>query len=407
MGYKRETTPNLDRLAEEGIVFKNAVSPAPRTIPSMPAIFTGKLLHFFNIDTFYGEVQNTRWHLKQNKTIAQKLSEKGYTTGAFCTNAYTSSYFGFNKGFDYFQDFLWSSSASHRKIFERMIGGSKLFRYIRNIRNAILKQEAFKSWESYYEDIIKWVKEAKEPFFLWIFSLDTHFPWIIARKYRKWGNFFNMYYSSWKIFSLLNKQGIHTSDKLRNRLINTYDDSIYYADHFIGKMAEDLNGYNPIFIIHSDHGEEFGERGFYGHSFPHLYEENIHVPLVIGNLGEKEEIEEPFSLTNLPKIILNLGTDDSFSIDNFLSGGNDWVISKDFDYENKKDVIAIRMNDWKFIRGQKDIDELYNLKQDPSEQENLIGEHPKLVEEMKGIIKSHFREMEKRRIHDKVSNLKM
>jgi len=397
MGYERKTTPNLDKIARKGIVFKNAVAPAPRTIPSMPQIFTGKLMQFVNTDPYVGERENTRRHLKLNETLTEKLSKIGYSTVAFCPNAYTSRYFGFNKGFDFFQDFLFSKT-SHQKIFEKMIQGNKIFQHLRNIRNMLLKQEAFKSWESYYEEVINSVEKAKEPFFLWVFLLDTHLPWLVPRKFRKWDNFFDMYYSGWKIFKLLNKQYVNIPDKIRKKLINAYDDSIHYADAFIGRLQKDLESYDPIFIIHSDHGEEFGERGFYGHNYPHLYEENIHVPLVIGNLDEGREIRKPFSLLNLPKIVLNLATNGPYlsTVNNFLKS-SDLIIAKDFDYKDKKQILAVRIGDWKFITGQKDRDELYNLKQDPYERENLINEHPKLAEEMKRITR-HIRQEEKRGI---------
>jgi len=408
MGYERKTTPNLDKIARKGIVFKNAVAPAPRTNPSMPQIFTGKLIEFVSTNPYIGERENTRRHLRLNETLAEKLSKRGYTTCAFSPNAYTSRYFGFNKGFDYFQDFLFAKK-THQKIFEKMVGDNKIFLYIRNIRNLILKQEVFKTWESYYDEIIKWISKAKEPFFLWVFLLDTHLPWLVPRRFRKWGNFFDMYYSGWKIFKLLNKQDFYISEKLRNKLINAYDDAIYYADQFIGKLHKDLKDYDPIFVIHSDHGEEFGERGFYGHNYPHLYEENIHTPLVIGNLDEREEIRKPFSLLSLPKIVLNLATNGPLlsTVNNFLNKSSDLIIAKDFDYKNKKQILAVRIEDWKFIIGQKDRDELYNLKQDPYERENLINERPKLAKKMKEIAKIHIKhEIITTKICDRISRIK-
>lgn len=406
MGYERGTTPNLDKIAQAGVYFENAVAPGPRTIPSMPAIFTGKLMHSVNSDQFEELRKNVRAHLISNETIAEKLSRKGYTTGAFCPQAYTSSYFGFDKGFDYYQDFLWSSSSSHQRIFEKMKSGNKLFGYLRNVRNMILKQEAFKSWESYYEDIINWADQAKKPFFLWVFLLDTHLPWIIPGKYRKWGNFFNMYYSGWKIFRLLDEQNVYIPEKIRGKLINAYDDSIYYADQFIGKLQEDLKAYDPIFVFHSDHGEEFGERGFYGHNYPHLYEENIHVPLVIGNSGEAREIGEPVSLLTLPTIILNLSTSDSGS-DSSLTVNDEWAISRDFDHMNNTYVTALRVKDWKFITGQKGKDELFNLREDPSEQENVIDEHPKLANELREIVNRYISKRgEKANIQERAARLR-
>jgi len=409
MGYHRKTTPNLDKMVKKGIVFKNAIAPAPRTIPSMPQIFTGKLMNFIEVSKSkskdVGWRKDTILHLQQNKTISEMLSSKGYSTAAFCSNAFTSRYFGFNKGFDYFQDFLFSRE-SHQKIFEKMIKGSKLFSYIRNIRNLILKQEAFKTWESYYEEIIEWVERAKEPFFLWVFLLDTHLPWIVPKKFRKWGNFFDMYYCGWKIFRLLKKENATISEKTKMKFINTYDDSICYTDYFVGNLQKNLESYDPIFVVHADHGEEFGERGFYGHYYPHLYEENIHVPWIIYNVDEKDVVEKPISLIRLPEITLNLAVNDSFSLDNIITRNEEIVLSKDFDYKSKRYVVAVRMKDWKFITGQKSEDELYNLKKDTNERENLVNEYPELAREMKRIVEKHMKlGMEKKRIQNIVSSL--
>lgn len=399
MGYERETTPNLDKMAKKGIYFENAVAPSSKTIASMPQILTGKLMHFLDTDPYKGERKNVKRHLILNETLAEKISKKGYTTGAFCTNPYTSRYFGFDKGFDYFQDFLFSN-ISHQKIFKKMVEGSKIFFYLRNIRNMILRQEAFKSWESYYKDVTDWVSKAKQPFFLWVFLLDTHFPWLVPRKFRKWGNSFDMLYANWKIFRLLKKENVTTSEKVRKKLINAYDNSIYYADQFLGKLRKDLHNYNSIFIIHSDHGEELGKRGVYGHYYPHFYEQNIHVPLVISNLdeSEKRKMQDPISLLNLPNIISGLANN-SNPFDCFLNGRDDWIVMKDFDYDNKKDVMAIRIKDWKLITEQSDTDELYNLKQDPQEHENLIGKHPKLAEEMRKIVNGYIKQGEEMRIN--------
>ena len=68
-----------------------------------------------------------------------------------------------------------------------------------------------------------------------------------------------------------------------------------------------------------------------------------------------------------------------------LNGGENYVISKVFDGNCWK--IAVRTKRWKFIVGQKDVDELYDLKRDPTEQENVVDEHPDIVKEMGVIIK--------------------
>lgn len=402
MGYHRETTLTMDKMAKQGICFKNAIAPGPRTLPSMPQIFTGKLMNFLVTEPKgdLGAIEDTRRHLRLNKTLVEILSSKGYTTMGFTPNAYTSSYCGFNKGFHHFQDFF--KGGVYRGIFNRFIEGRKIFSHLRNFMNLMLKQEVFKCWESYYEEIINCVKRTKEPFFLWILLLDTHLPWLVPKKFKRWGKYFDMYHCNWKLFKIRSVHNPSISEKVKRKLIDAYDDSIYYADLFINQLKIDLEDYDPIFVIHSDHGENFGERGFYAHFYPLLYEENIHVPLVIGNVDQKMEIEEPISLLNLPKIILDLCANNSFS----PNKNDDWIIAKDFDYENKRDVIALRIKNWKFITGIRG-DELYNLEKDPNERENLIDNYPDLAKEMKKIIKAHIRdEIERRKIHIKISKIK-
>ena len=190
---------------------------------------------------------------------------------------------------------------------------------------------------------------------------------------------------------------------------DAYDDSIYYADKFIKKLWDDINNkYDPIFIIHADHGDGLGEHGFYHHP-PFLYEELIHVPLVIYNADVKGRIEKPVSLLGLAPTILELiGEENEFPSESFLHGGRDWVISKVF--EGGKRKVAIRTKDWKFITGQKDKDELYYLREDTHEQKNLVNEHPKLVKVMRDIVKSHIRQemkMKMKRIQERIANLKI
>ena len=380
MGYKRETTPNLDKMAKNGICFENAYAPGSRTLSSMTSIFTGDLItQYIKCDSEESFGKNGRFNLKMKRTLAEVLSEKGYTTGAFNPNAYASKYFGFDKGFDYFQDFLFDTSK-----FDRYIKGGKIVKIIRNIKNLITKKEVFMTWESFYEEIFDWLNNTEEPFFLWIFLLDTHFPYFVSRKYKKWGNLVDMYYINYKLYNVISKLNVNFTEEEKIKAINSYDDSIYCVDEFIGKLNKDLGGYDPLFIFHADHGEAFFERGFYGHYFPSLNEEIIKVPLVIWNGGVKNRPNKPVSLIDLYTTILNFADTGELSLS--LMDKN-WITSKEIDFRNGgKEIFSIRFGKWKFITGQKNMNELYNLKQDPDEQQNLINEHPLIVREIENII---------------------
>lgn len=391
MGYHRKTTPTLDKMARKGLVFENAIAAGVGTPASMIGAFTGLFAPLID------EVNPKIWRpeFAGRKTLAQVLSKLGYSTGAVVPNTFASSYFGFNKGFQYFQDFLGGRTKFYERIFERVFRkNSKTAFFIRNLINFVLKREVFTPWEKYYEEITDWVEKTKDPFFLWILLMDTHFPYLAPRKFRKWSSFLSMYCSNWKLQSVNFENRL--TEKERQKLINAYDDSIRYADEFVKRLIKDLGDYDPIYIVHSDHGEGFGEHGFYMHGFIRnkkavcLYEELIHIPLIIYNADIMGRIEEPVSLLGLsPTILEMIGKNNEFPSKSFLRSGNEWVIVRAV--ENGKIKIAIRMKNWKFITGQKSEDELYNLKDDPFEKENLIHKYPELAKEMKKIAENHIK----------------
>ena len=409
MGYHRETTPTLDKIARKGLVFENAIAAGVGTPASMMGAFTGLFAPLTD------EVNPKIWRLEfdRRKTLAQVLSKLGYSTGAVVPNTFVSSYFGFNKGFQYFQDFLGDRTKFYERIFEKVFRkNSKTAFFIRNLINFVLRREVFTPWEKYYEEITDWVEKTKEPFFLWILLMDTHFPYLAPRKFRKWSSFLSMYRSNWKLQSVNFENRL--TERERQKLIDAYDDSIRYADEFVKRLIKDLKDYDPIYIIHSDHGEGFGEHGFYMHGFIRnkavcLYEELIHIPLIIYNADIMGRIEEPASLLVLSPTILEII--DKIDKNNefpskILRSGNEWIMVRAV--ENGRIKIAIRMKNWKFITGQKDVDELYNLKSDPHEQENVISEYPKLAKEMRRIAEIHVKqEMEKRMIHERISRIKL
>ena len=398
MGYPRDTTPTIDRMASKGLVFKNAIAASIGTPASMICTFTGDYPTISNFET---SPEPWRKVLSQRNTIAQVLSQNGYATGAFNPNVFVSSYFGFNKGFGHYEDFLNrqdTMDSVYYKILDRaMKSGRKGFASsLRNMRNLIIREEVFKPWKDYYHQIIEWVEGCKKPFFLWVLLLDTHHPYLAPSESRQWSSWFSMLHSNWKLQRIKDKAKL--SEKEQVNIINAYDDSVHYADKFIERLWRDLRDEDPIFVIHSDHGEAFGEHGKYGHG-PLLYEEFIHVPMVIYNFDKERKVARPVSLTGFAPTIMELiGKMNEFPSKSFLEGEKDWAISKVFEGEKRK--LAIRMKDWKYLTGNKEENELYHLKEDPYEQVNMIAEYPKLVKVMEEIVRLHIRD--EKRSHARV-----
>ena len=393
MGYHRETTPNIDRMAREGLYFENAIAPSVPTGPSIFGVFTGEYCPIGGVD--FSE-KKWRKEFKRRKTLAEVLSQKGYNTSAIHPHPYASAIYGFNKGFKHFDNFVQKGQIESMK-------GSKISSLIVSLRKIILKEGTALPWEKFYGKILEWVESCEKPYFLWVFLLDTHTPYFPPKK--KWCDlsYWELAYLFWKI----NRRGWKSGSRAEiEKIKNAYDDAIHYADEFVGRLWEDLEDDDPIFVIHADHGDGLGEHGFYRHPLL-LYEELIHVPLVIYNANVEGRINKPISLLGLAPTILELiGEDNEFSSESFLHGGRDWVISKVFDGSRRR--IAVRTKDWKFVRGQKEEDELYYLKEDPYEQKNVINEYPELAKEMRRIAEIHVKqEMEKRRIRERISRLEV
>lgn len=376
LGYNRETTPNIASKADDGLSYSNAISPASRTNPSMAGIMTGEPMYY------RGEVANpthARKHLSRHGTIAEDLSKQGYATAAFCPNAYASRYYGFDRGFDEYEDFLFSSER-YQQLWEKHISDSGWFTTFRNIRNFIRREEAFRTWETYLDDAIDWATEQTEPFFLWMFSLDTHYPYLTPGKYREFSSLFDQYYYNWRCYKLIGESEAEFSERTKQKMIDIYDDSIRFGDFLVKELRERLSELNPVCIVHSDHGEAFGERGMYGHSFPYLYDENVRVPLIISGTNGSEHVTEPVSLLRLREGISRLVNDHRPN----LSG--EVALSTEYDGRNDRNLKAIRSEKYKYIltssRGKVDR-ELYDLESDPDETENVAQSEPAGAQELR------------------------
>jgi len=401
MGYNRETTPTLDKMAKNGLCFTNAISSSIPTPASIFSIFTGE---YALVDALDFNPNTWRKEFKGKETLASILSSKGYFTIGFTNNPVVSSLAGFDKGFQKYYDFVSSSiQGSHRMSFAPF---DKVIRWYKHLSSFLRREWVYSTWEKTYSKILGELEKIKKPYFLWIFLLDTHVPYLTPASSRKWKTCrsLKMLYLCKKISDSYGRPSF--SEEEKENLLNAYDNSIFHIDKFLRRLYKDTKDDDPIFVIHSDHGEGFGEHGFYEHHILNLYEELIHVPLVIYNSDLKGKIEKPVSLMDLFLIILDLiSVGNELLSESLIEQKKEWAICKVFDRGQRK--IAIRMKDWKFITGQRDEDELYHLKKDPYEQKNLIREHPRLAEEMKKIVKRHVKyETEVRTIKEKVRRLR-
>jgi arylsulfatase A-like enzyme len=298
-GYARPTTPNIDRLANEGVLFDNAVSASSWTYPSHVSLVTGR-------DTFEhgaGQIE-TITLLAANKssfggypTIGEVLQEHGYRTGAFSANRF---YFignaGFHRGFIHFEDYYDSPA----DMFARTLPGKELLR----LYGKWFPKRMTVDWSPYgtnygirkradevNRELLRWIDQGgPHPFFTFLNYMDVHDPHGAPPSYPKLS------------------AGASNVDR--------YDDSVRYTDDYIGRLLHSLQqrglDKNTLVILTSDHGESLGEHGFQGHSRL-LYWGLIHVPLVVrypGHVPTGIHISTPVTNVAIPATITKLlGTD--------------------------------------------------------------------------------------------------
>jgi len=359
MSARETTTPTLDAMAANGARFERAVAPGPSTPESMPAVFTGRYpcdpIDPTDVDDARRDIGR---HMATRETLPERLSRRGYTTAGFTPNPYTSRYFGFDAGFDHFEDFGDTGiQAAGDGVLQRLSPNSDAAQAARMLLNLVRREEVFKPWEAYVSDVESWIEGTDRPYFLWVHMMDPHVPYMPPGGYRRqsWLGTLRANVAFWRGD---NESGLDTG--VLDQLQTAYDDTVRYTDAFLERLQSVVDEDTAV-VVHSDHGEAFGEHGTYGHE-QQLYEENIHVPLVVSGVPS-ETIERPVSLRSIPPLAVQLadGDWDPGAV------GTAFAVSQTAGRRR----VALRGRRLKYIRSQTSA-ELYDLAQ---------GEHDQLANE--------------------------
>lgn len=414
-------TPNLDFLAGTGSVFTQAISVSIRTQPSFMAIFTSTYPLMYK-----GQLRVT----ESRTTLAQVLREYGYHTAAFHSNAWLSSYFGYDKGFDFFFD---GSRYQRSGRLSRGLKAGADYMPSRYMAAAIsrlheLLTQVYPYWRCVItsphivagdlnKKLLSWIHTKRSSFFLWLHYMDAHEPYLGS--YR-----FSCPHRRWRVL-MLNRRARRFPSSLSSEeigwLISLYDAGIKYVDDKIGCLLRIMgqNGIldNTFVVVTSDHGQQFMEHGFYAHSGFHPWDELIRVPLIIAGPGiEHRVIDQQVSLLDLAPTILDLvnvnkpkvfqghsllpsmigkadeesDTDVFTEIDTVISGTEIFNPEIHTQLDVSRRVISLRTDKWKYIYIEGMKDELYNLVNDPKETRNLIDYYPEISTELKAKIVIHI-----------------
>jgi arylsulfatase A-like enzyme len=290
-GYERNTTPFLEALSREAVVFDRAFANAPWTLASHGTFFTGH--NAFELSANWTVPLDDAW-----PTLAEFLGSKGYATSAVVANyIFGAPRWGLARGFDHYRFWYHTPRAilSTSPLVRRVIRLASRFRGqppgAPGRRDAANVVDTFLSWQA---------SQTGRPFFAFLNLFDAHDPYSPGAPFDS-------------VLTRVQAQGLGTADEptpaMRQDLIDAYDAAIAWMDHETGRLVEQLRTRgvldNTIVVIASDHGEMFGEYDLYGHGNS-LYAGELHVPLIVrfphaAHGGTR--VESPVSLRELPATV--------------------------------------------------------------------------------------------------------
>lgn len=424
-GYSKRTSPVIDKLATEGLLFENAFSCTTTTYPSLTSIFSGKypLSHgITKLSSRLSQADIEKLDESHTTFLPEILRSKGYVT-------LSVDWLGrwLKRGYD------WYSGIPNR----RKIDLGSLVNSMKSILtlNTLRRDELMSGLGSIFQliqlqrmngeavtdhaiDLIKQVHGRK--FFLFVHYWDTHNPYNPPKQFLEMHTD-SKYENSDKIETVLAGLDPRHSWSLTHRLapgvktvkdiLVRYDGAISYVDHELGRMIEALNDFgildDTLIILTADHGESLDEHEIYW-THHGLYDVTVHVPLIFRypNFPDHEKVQALVQHVDLVPTIL-----DVLDIDerNLALDGNSLaplvfdkketelrtaVYLEEADVEEKR---AIRTNRYKYIKASSPegavckecnrihggIEEFYDLKEDPEEKRNSVEENLQKADRLK------------------------
>ncbi len=404
------STPFLDRLAEDSVVFERAISSFVGTTGAMPSLMTGRWPSFEHVsrlapDNFYGfsdvksptEVGQRR--LTANvETLAEALTAHGWSTVGFNTNPHLTPEAGFAQGFDLYVQFTgW-------------LGHAKQLRRHR-------LQGTYPPGHIVATGVERWLDHGvRPPFFAWIHLMDPHSPYLPALPNDRFGFrsrtglpplvvnevLYHLVFSrrGWyraDDYTDLDQAGV-TRTELIDHARGLYVGEVLTADTALERIVEALDRHDvldrTLLVVTADHGEEFGDHGHLFHEvFQPGYEELLRIPLVIrppGGAGGGLRIASAVRMVDIAPTVLEFaGIEDRISD---MDGVSLVPMLRGSIPEDRTAFVSaprwavVRTDRWKYrLRKPTGLEELYRIDIDPRERQDLAGTEPEVLAEMRAM----------------------
>lgn len=386
-GYERPTSPSLDAVARVGTRFAKAITPAPWTLPAMATVWTSLYpsVHGATTRSNIQQWLQDREHFRPvsvlgdgHVTLAEVLQSEGFATAAFVDGSYPRRVFGFDQGFDTFIQEGWPGIRMKVEAALEWLDRTRprrFFLYIHTVQvhspYRAPQRRGFRldSDNAHERRVAKGLSEGRERYAGYNFDPD----------YRGDVD------GSWRSLDLLRQSSRPPEPDLRH-LIALYDQGIAYTDYWLGRLVAGLQErglqQKTALVVTADHGDEFFEHGGLEHGDT-LYDELLSVPLIIRvpGVGEGVVVQEQVGLIDLMPTVLDLlainyrGPMQGASLMPALRGQIIPPRTLFAEATMSGNVKASRTNDWKYLRrdgGSRE--ELYDLRRDPTESNNLCAE---------------------------------
>ena len=413
-------TPNIDRLAEQSVIFENAYPEGLPTIPVRTALFTGQYT-----------LPYRPWQpmVKEDLTAAEILDEHGYIS-ALVTDTYHlfKPDMNFHRGFHVFrwirgQEADAYCSQPHGKNLDDYIKPAMKGTRVEKMLEQYLKNTAGRRGEEDYfaaqvmRESMEWLEGSHEheKFFLWVDSFDPHEPWDPPPPFDT--KYTDPNYKGPKLIHPKYGPVDWMTEEELEYVRGLYAGEVSFVDKWVGKLLDkigELGLYdNSLIILLADHGHPHGDHGTIMKSAENLYSELLRMPLLIRHPKKLYAGRRVDALVQthdiLPTILDLVGLEDETiamhgkSVWPLVTGEKeklrDYVIVGYHESEHR----CVRDKEWSYIhRPEGERCELYNLKEDPKERRNLIDECPAKAEELASHLGRYFRIME-----PKISSLQL
>jgi arylsulfatase A-like enzyme len=384
-------TPGITRLSEEGTRYADAITVIPKTTQSVAAFQTGKYPVSNGVRILKDELNSDQ------QTLAETLSDAGYSTAAFVHNGWIMRGRGFEQGFDQFWSFF---------ELERAWGPARLTGWLTAIDTFTTQRirpfDGNTDAAVATDRVIDWMRNVPQPFYGYVHYFDPHWP------YRPPGEdgecMVNNIQSVKKVSrgEMMFKNPL--SDEENDRACELYRKEVTYNSDQVGRMLDTLDQMgiadNTIVVFTADHGHSLGEHKYWYHHGEFLYDPSMSIPLLIkapGQLDAGAVVEDQVrSIDVMPTLLSLVGVEapETDGVDLLKERPGPAFLETDISYFkwNKRRYVkgvngklrGVRTTDWKLIYTPKKGPgkwELYDLKGDPKELKNLLktGEAPKEV----------------------------